>query len=488
MLINITIFSLFAFPVNSIAVDKGTIYPYNPSISAKKQDLQNYIAQSLRNLDLVIDIKDYKIKKKNLIKIWRATCFDNPDIFYVNDTYIVFMHSNGYITDIMPQYTFSYANIPKYISKFNKAVNSILLEIDSSWGEYRKALFLHDKLAESCKYVEGDVRYHSAYNALVTNKCVCEGYSKAYSYLLSLVGIDNKCINSKSMKHCWNIIKISGNWYHVDVTKDDPLPDTVGYVRHKYFLCSDSYLKKDKSADKHRKWTSDITYSNKFKCSSKTYDNKYFKKINSQIYIRNNSYYYIDNYYKGKCISALIKQRKGKKKVLAVINDVWNTLKGADIYGSFSKLCYNRDSIYFNGSRSIYRFNLNSKKLTKVFKLPSFVKKDFYGLKSSGNYIRATMKKSDKTKGVVLNIIKITRKKILALPFLKYNKIKITKGSKFVLKVYKGSGSVIYKSSNKKIVRVSKTGKIKALKKGRCVITAVKNGIIMTCKVKVIKR
>ncbi|MGN0488587.1 MAG: Ig-like domain-containing protein [Ruminococcus sp.] len=449
--------------------------------------MQDYIAQSLRNLDLSIDIEEYNVKKEDIIQIFRATCFDNPDIFYVNDTYILFYHKDGYVTQIMPQYTFVYADVPKYIDKFNKAAQSILSEMDSSWGEYKKALFLHDKLAESCKYVDGNARYHSAYNALVTNRCVCEGYSKAYSYLLSLVGIDSKCINSKSMEHCWNIIKISGNWYHVDVTKDDPLPDTCGLVRHRYFLCSDSFLKNDKTADKHRNWDSDITYSSEFKCTDKTYDKDFTKSINSQIYIYGKSYYYIDNNYKGKHISALIKRTGNSKKVLKIIKDVWKTSKGAYIYDSFSKLSYNKGYLYFNSSRKIYRLNLKNDKLSTVYKLPIFIKNDFYGLEFSGNYIRATMKKSDTAKGKVADIIRIKNNKLLKLPLIKHKSLTIKKGKTAVLKVYMGSGKVKYKTSNKKVASVNSKGKIKALKKGVCTITAVKNGINMNCKVKVTK-
>ena len=60
-------------------------------------------------------------------------------------------------------------------------------------------------------------------------------------------------------------------------------------------------------------------------------------------------------------------------------------------------------------------------------------------------------------------------------------------GSTLKLKVTGGSykPSVTYKSSNKKIAKVSKTGKVTALKKGKVTITAYYGSVIASCKIKV---
>lgn len=79
---------------------------------------------------------------------------------------------------------------------------------------------------------------------------------------------------------------------------------------------------------------------------------------------------------------------------------------------------------------------------------------------------------------------KITKK-------IKLNRRKVTlkKGKSFKLKVTltpkNSQDKIIFKTSNKKIVKVSKTGKIKALKKGKAKITVVSGKKKIVCKVTV---
>ena len=79
---------------------------------------------------------------------------------------------------------------------------------------------------------------------------------------------------------------------------------------------------------------------------------------------------------------------------------------------------------------------------------------------------------------------KITKK-------IKLNRRKVTlkKGKSFKLKVSltpkNSQDKIIFKTSNKKIVKVSKTGKIKALKKGKAKITVISGKKKIVCKVTV---
>ena len=125
--------------------------------------------------------------------------------------------------------------------------------VTDGMSDYEIAKALHDYLALNNEY---DMRYYSgnvpaisytAYGALVNRTSVCAGYALAYERLMDQVGIPCEYVTGMTTNgyHAWNIIQIDGEWYHVDVTWDDPTPDREGYVRYKYFLKSDKAMSRD---------------------------------------------------------------------------------------------------------------------------------------------------------------------------------------------------------------------------------------------------
>lgn len=134
--------------------------------------------------------------------------------------------------------------------------------------ELQKALALHDWLVVNCQYDVTTSREHAheAYGALVEGFAVCDGYAKAYKDLLSRVGIESTLVLGRKplngnlpQLHEWNCVTINGKKYHVDVTGDDPTPDSPGKVGRKYFLVSDDVLNKYNYVD-YTTHCTDTTY------------------------------------------------------------------------------------------------------------------------------------------------------------------------------------------------------------------------------------
>ena len=125
--------------------------------------------------------------------------------------------------------------------------------VTDGMSDYEIAKALHDYLTTHNEY---DMRLYSgnlpalsrtSYGALVDRTSVCAGYALAYERLMDQVGIPCEYVTGMTTNgyHAWNIIQIDGEWYHVDVTWDDPTPDREGYVRYKYFLKSDKAMSRD---------------------------------------------------------------------------------------------------------------------------------------------------------------------------------------------------------------------------------------------------
>lgn len=107
--------------------------------------------------------------------------------------------------------------------------------------EYEIALWMHDWLIHNAEYDES-LQEHGADGVLLKGTGVCESYTRAYTALLTAMGVNSKEIISDAMDHSWNIVRMDGNWYHVDCTWDDPID---GEENHAYFGLSDALMARD---------------------------------------------------------------------------------------------------------------------------------------------------------------------------------------------------------------------------------------------------
>jgi hypothetical protein len=102
---------------------------------------------------------------------------------------------------------------------------------------------IHDYLINHTRYEDtGHWSDHTPYGPLLTGKGVCDGYTYAGKLLLDAAGIENYVVDgtAKGEPHSWNIVALGENYYHLDVTWDDPV-DATG----KQHLTYDYYLKGD---------------------------------------------------------------------------------------------------------------------------------------------------------------------------------------------------------------------------------------------------
>ena len=190
--------------------------------------------------------------------------------------------------------------------ELEQAVDAVASQASSSWSDFRKALFIHDYLATNCQYSRGCARgetydkiVHSAYSALCTEGgvTVCQGYAEAYWLIAKELGLDCRIICSDDLCHAWNMVKVNGSWYQVDVTWDDMiLIDTA--LSYYYFLVSDATMKEDHINEKLDWFFSyEDDYSCPFEsstlCSSTAYEKSFWRteRVNAPLAINGTDFY-----------------------------------------------------------------------------------------------------------------------------------------------------------------------------------------------------
>lgn len=192
-----------------------------------------------------------------------ALIYEKPDIFYIDATcmyiniekitkitgvkYNVYIN-NGTKTSYLAEGFYSKEDVDKAQAEIENVKNEILL-MTYGKSDYEKIKIVHDYLVDNVEYdttvLQNNI--YDIYGALVLKRCVCEGYAKAFQYLMNEIGIENVIVigegtnsNNETENHAWNYVDLDENWYAIDVTWDDPILIGGGKLsqqsKYQYFL------------------------------------------------------------------------------------------------------------------------------------------------------------------------------------------------------------------------------------------------------------
>ena len=191
-----------------------------------------------------------------------AYTYDNPDVFYIDfsklylnietttrgnkKTYKVFINAGNqtnYLTE-------EFSSKERIDAGLNEIENIKAYFVKNKKSDtYQNIKLAHDYLVESIEYDQtiSQPNIYDIYGAFINKKSVCEGYAKAFKYLMDsmnipCVTVSGKATNSEgdSESHAWNYVQINNAWYAIDCTWDDPILVGSGYLsnslKYKYFL------------------------------------------------------------------------------------------------------------------------------------------------------------------------------------------------------------------------------------------------------------
>lgn len=110
-----------------------------------------------------------------------------------------------------------------------------------------KVKAIHDYIVKMAQYSDKTVgSQYSTYTLVTENKGVCQAYALLMDKMLIQAGIETMYVKGTAGndRHAWNLVKVDGNWFHVDATWNDPIGNKAGEVSYKYFLVADSQMAK----------------------------------------------------------------------------------------------------------------------------------------------------------------------------------------------------------------------------------------------------
>ena len=190
------------------------------------------------------------LSQKELSDIYFIIRMDCPEIFY-SVTFSYKYYADSTAVEMSPKYLFSKDKIKEHRQAMDSRVKKLSRQAEKM-DEKEKELFIHDFIVQNVKYDKLKKEYsHEIIGALGNGVAVCEGIAKAVKILCDELGI--WCIIALSeanpdkgikYRHAWNVIRIGGQYYHLDATFDNTLSkdDTV---RYDYVNLSDKQIFRD---------------------------------------------------------------------------------------------------------------------------------------------------------------------------------------------------------------------------------------------------
>ena len=179
---------------------------------------QNYAQSGTDHTGRFIPTKakfDSSIGYERMRLVYQMFYFSNPQFFFLQNGYS-YNITAGTITPCIYEDFNSADERAWYNSQITALTNEWLAEISNAGTDLEKQKIIYKKLCDYVTY-DLDASYNqSIASAFVLRRSVCNGYALASEYLCNAAGID--CIVAVGQGHAWNIIKLDGNWYELDVT------------------------------------------------------------------------------------------------------------------------------------------------------------------------------------------------------------------------------------------------------------------------------
>ena len=213
--------------------DSVNRYAYN-LLNKDEKSVYNTVLEAINSFETEVNSFDATVTDAQIQKIVDYIQRDHPEIFWFQHGATFFFDSNTHIVEKLNiKYCMNKEESERRQKKIDLATKSFLTSVNDSMSDYEVTLHIYENIIQLVDYdtiglerqkkenistdTPDDLR--SIYGVFVNKKAVCSGYAKAMQYLLNMCGIE--CTYVTSDTHAWNLVKLEGDYYHLDVTWGD---------------------------------------------------------------------------------------------------------------------------------------------------------------------------------------------------------------------------------------------------------------------------
>lgn len=215
-------------PIFSLCGSVETRYAYQ-QLTQSQKELFSQLYDGIVENECPIYIKG-SYSYSDYLPVYRALDYDCPELFNIDWPMACYTYTiNNTVSQVDPEYCMSNS---EYIQRLEKVMGKIKgMASASGFGSTKvdHEIYIQRYLVENVTYVlQEDAR--RADRAYLDGYAKCDGYSNATMLALRYYGIP--CLNvigwtceedgsRADSLHQWNMVKLSGDWYHLDTTWND---------------------------------------------------------------------------------------------------------------------------------------------------------------------------------------------------------------------------------------------------------------------------
>lgn len=212
-------------------------YPYYGLLNDNEKKLYKQIYGNANALVLEF-VPNMNISVEEVKETFEAFYNDHPELFWINTSYSYKYTINNRCVKVVLSYNETANDLENHKQIFNQVTSKIINNANRYSNNYEKEKYVHDYLINNITYDKSASMNQSAYSAIVGKRSICAGYTRAFQYIMIQLKIPTYyCVGIASVNHAWNIVKLDGEYYNVDLTWNDTKSD-----RYKYFNQTDKFF------------------------------------------------------------------------------------------------------------------------------------------------------------------------------------------------------------------------------------------------------
>lgn len=157
-------------------------------------------------------------------RAYQKVLMDHPEYFWAQNAGNTRKILYTTYARLQPGYNISASEARSQTEQIEKLADEILAEVDQKENTYLTARLIYEHIITDTEYVQNENDQNIA-GVFLQNEAVCAGYARAFQYLCEKAGIECIYVTGDARDtvegHAWNMIKLDGEYYYVDVTYGD---------------------------------------------------------------------------------------------------------------------------------------------------------------------------------------------------------------------------------------------------------------------------